>query len=65
VNVKPVAEVPLCSEGLPYIYEAFDVVGECAAPPVMWGWYQECTLTAPDPRRRELTPTWKLIRFND
>ena len=57
--------LPLGSEGLPYVYEAFDVVGECAAPPVMWGWYQQCTFSGPDQRRRELPLAWKLIRFKD
>ena len=54
---------PIGSEGLPYVYDAFDVVGECPAPPVMWGWYQRCTFTRPDARRNELPLAWKLIRF--
>ena len=56
---------PIGSEGLPYVYNAFQVVGECLAPPAMWGWYKECRFRAPDARRNELPLAWKLIRFPD
>ncbi len=54
---------PIGSEGLPYVYESFEVVGECPAPPEMWGWYRACSFAKPDPRRREIPLAWKLIRF--
>ena len=56
---------PIGSEGLPYVYDAFDVVGACDGPPEMWGWYKQCTFAKPDPRRNELPLAWKLIRFRD
>ena len=56
---------PIGSEGLPYIYDSFEVVGECAAPPTMWGWYQQCHFARPDARKNELPLAWKLIRFKE
>jgi hypothetical protein len=56
---------PIGSEGLPYLFEAFDVVGECDGPPEMWGWYKQCTFAKPDSRRNELPLAWKLVRFRD
>ena len=54
---------PIGSEGLPYVYEAFEVVGECPGPNEMWGWYQQCTFTGPSSRTREIPLAWQLIRF--
>ena len=56
---------PIGSEGLPYLFDGFDVVGECDGPPEMWGLYKQCTFTKPDARRNELPLAWKLIRFRD
>ena len=56
---------PIGSEGLPYVYDAFDVVGTCPAPPAMWGWYRSCTFSAPDSRKNEMPVAWDLIQFKE
>ncbi len=54
---------PIGSEGLPWVFDTFDVVGECPAPSTLWGWPTSCRTSAPDTRRREIPLAWKLIRF--
>jgi hypothetical protein len=56
---------PIGSEGLPYLFDRFDVVGECDGPPEMWGWYKRCTFARPDTRTHELPLAWKLVQFRD
>jgi len=54
---------PIGSEGLPYVIDEFEVVGECQAPADLWGWLTSCRASAPDRRRNEIPLSWKLIRF--
>jgi hypothetical protein len=53
----------LANEGLPYVFDQFDVVGECAGTQEMWGWFETCTFSEPDPRTSEIPLSWQLIRF--
>ena len=53
----------LANEGLPYVFDTFDVVGECNGTLETWGWFDSCTFTDPDPRHHEIPLTWKLVRF--
>lgn len=55
----------LANEGLPYEFEAFDVVGQCDAELETWGWFETCAFTEPDPRHDEIPLSWKLVRFRE
>jgi murein DD-endopeptidase MepM/ murein hydrolase activator NlpD len=47
---------PLGSEGVPYLYDSFELVGSCKT-------FTECVREAPRPRRREMPMQNTLVRF--
>jgi len=54
---------PLGSEGLPYVFDEFDVVGDCPPFAGVWAWYESCTFSGADRRSNEIALAWKLIEF--
>jgi len=55
----------LANESLPYVFERFEVLGECPGGTQQWTWYQACSFSAPDKRERELPLAWKIVQFPD
>lgn len=49
--------LPLGSEGVPYVYETFELVGRCRRA------FAECQRTPPETRRREMPMANMIVRF--
>ncbi len=54
---------PIGSEGLPYLFDEFDVVGACEPKPGIWGWIETCSAQTADRRRAEIPIAWKQVTF--